>query len=229
MNEKTKNPHLIGYMRVSTDDQEMKLQEDALLAEGVDYRQIFSDKMTGATMDRPGLQMAMKVARPGSTIVFWKFDRLGRSTRGVLETIDVLTKREINVMSITERFDTSSPMGMMFLSILISLAEMERNLISERTKAGIKAKLARGERMGRPHFVLSYPKRVKRFMDLYSDPSVDLAQVSAADFIAEMHKADRKAPEIKRPSSWYNWRGRDFIGLDAAIGIDPAAIDEGKE
>lgn len=221
MNTKPKDRSLIGYMRVSTDEQDVQLQRDALIEYGVDI--MFDDKMTGATMDRPGLNLALKTAREGSTLVVWKFDRLGRTVRGVLETLEILNAKGIAVKSITEDVNTGTPMGKLVMTILLSLAEMERNLISERTKAGIKAKMARGERMGRPHFVLSYPKRLKRFMALYGDPAVDLADVSAADFIAEMHKADKKAPTIKRPSSWYNWRKRDFVGLDAAIG------NEGKD
>ena len=166
MNKKTIQPHLIGYMRVSTDEQDVQLQRDALLEYGVSEELMITDKMTGATMDRPGLNTAIKMCRENSVLVVWKFDRLGRTVRGVLETLEALDKAGVAIKSITEDVDTSKPMGKLIMTILLSLAEMERNLISERTKAGIKAKMARGERMGRPEFVLSYPKRQKGFMAL---------------------------------------------------------------
>ena len=211
----------VGYIRVSTDDQELRMQRDALEQFGVDPNQIFSDKMTGSKMDRPGLNLAMKVCRSGSVLVVWKLDRLGRSVMGVMRTMEMLEERGIKVKSLTQPVDTSDPMGRAMVTLILVFAQMERDMISERTKAGIKAYMDRGGRMGRPHAFLSYPKRMAKFAELYNEDLLN--KMTAKEIIAAMEKADTKAPPIKQTSSYYNWKSKGFAGFD------PEDFDEGKE
>lgn len=221
MNKADDNKHYVGYVRVSTDDQDLRLQRDALENFGVNPDLIYADKMTGTKMNRPGLNTALKVCREGSVLVVWKLDRLGRSVPGVMATMEDLEKRGIKVKSLTQPVDTSSAFGTAMVTIIMVFAQMERDMISERTKAGLKAYMERGGTMGRPHAFLHYPKRMARFAELYRDDR--LKDMTAKEVIAEMNKADKKAPPIKREGSYYTWRKKGFEGFD------PAAIDEGKE
>lgn len=190
-----------GYMRVSTDDQDFKLQEDALNRFGVDF--IFSDKMTGARMDRPGLKRAAKVMRAGDRLVVWRLDRLGRTTMGVLDAVKSMERAGIELISLTENIDTSTPMGQMFLTICAAFAQMERDLISERTKAGIAAHKARGGTMGKKHFVKDYPVRLARAREM---ADIILAGgITGQEFIAEMMRVQPE-PKIKSVQSFYNWK-----------------------
>ena len=217
-----KNMKTYGYMRVSTDDQDFKLQQDALERVGVDY--IFSDKMTGATMDRPGLKRAVKVMRPGDKLVVWRLDRLGRSTMGVLDAVKNMEEAGIELVSMSESIDTTTPMGRMFLTICAAFAQMERDLISERTKAGIAAHKARGGRMGTMHFVKDYPKRMARWIELW--PLIHDGALTGAEVVEEMRKADPDAPPIKSVQSFYNWRRKDFNGFVADKPLDKVEIDD---
>jgi len=209
-----------GYMRVSTDDQDFKLQEDALNRYGVDF--IFSDKMTGARMDRPGLKRAVKVMRPGDKLVVWKLDRLGRNTRGVLDAAESLAEAGIALHSLTESIDTSTGMGTLFFTMIAAFAQMERDLISERTKAGIAAHKARGGTMGKKHFVKDYPLRLARARELADE--VISGAITGKAFVAEMIKADPKPP-IKSVQSFYNWRKKGFDGLLEHIPLADVEIE----
>lgn len=141
---------LIGYARVSTQDQNLDLQRDALAREGVKPGRIYSDKASGGPgVNRPGFAAAMKACRAGDTLVVWKLDRLGRSLIEVLEVCQRLEKKGAGLRVITDKIDTSSAMGRFVLHILAALAEMERGLIVERTKAGLAAAKARGRVGGR--------------------------------------------------------------------------------
>jgi hypothetical protein len=210
-----------GYMRVSTDDQDFKLQEDALNRYPVDF--IFSDKMTGATMDRPGLKRAVKVMRPGDKLVVWRLDRLGRSTMGVLDAVKNMEAAGIELVSMTESIDTTTPMGRMFLTICAAFAQMERDLISERTKAGIAAHKARGGRMGKMHFVKDYPLRMARFSELW--PLIHDGGLTGAEVVEEMRNADPNAPPIKSIQSYYNWKRKRFDGFTLDTPLADVEID----
>nr|WP_183181744.1 recombinase family protein [Azospirillum sp. OGB3] len=137
-----------GYARVSTDDQNLALQRDALLKAGVPAERIYTDQMSGATVKRPGLTALRKALRPGDSLYVWRLDRLGRS----VSELDALAKelREDGVVlkSLTEVFDTSSAFGTFMFQILSVFAEFERNLIRERTMAGLVAAKARGSKAG---------------------------------------------------------------------------------
>jgi DNA invertase Pin-like site-specific DNA recombinase len=141
---------LIGYARVSTQDQKLDLQMDALRKDGVEQGRIYTDKASGGPgVSRPGFVAAMKACRKGDTLVVWKLDRLGRSLMEVLEVCQSLERKGAGLRVITDKIDTNSAMGRFVLHILAALAEMERGLIVERTRAGLKAAKERGRIGGR--------------------------------------------------------------------------------
>jgi serine recombinase len=139
----------IGYARISTADQKLDLQMDALVKFGMDRERIYSDQMSGSNFTRPGLRSCMKALRPGDTLVVWKLDRLGRSVIDVLDMIKRLTDRDIVLISLTESLDGRTAIGKLMITILAGFAQMERDLIIERTKAGQKASRDRGIVPGR--------------------------------------------------------------------------------
>ena len=143
---------VIGYARVSTADQNMALQLNALREAGVD--RVFRDQgVSGSTSSRPGLDLCLDHLREGDVLTVWKLDRLGRSTRHVLAVIDDLTSRGIGFRSITEGLHTDGPMGKAMLTIMAAFAQLERDTIVERTRAGLAAAAANGRKGGRPRKV----------------------------------------------------------------------------
>src|SRR6516165_7396266 len=139
---------LVGYMRCSTADQNLDLQRDALEKAGCE--RIFKDNgVSGATTERPGLAEALACVREGDVLVVWKLDRLGRSLRHLIEVVHGLEARGVQVRSLTEGFDTTTAAGKMLFHIIGALAEMEREIIRERTHAGLAAARARGRKGGR--------------------------------------------------------------------------------
>jgi DNA invertase Pin-like site-specific DNA recombinase len=141
---------LVGYARVSTDEQNLDLQRDALLNAGVSAKDIYTDKITGVKADRPGLTLALSHLREGDTLVVWRLDRLGRSLKHLIETVTTLKDQGISFKSLTENIDTSTATGTLVFQIFGALAEFERNLIKERTAAGLEAARSRGRKGGRP-------------------------------------------------------------------------------
>jgi len=138
---------LIGYVRVSTNDQNTALQRNALECAGCEL--IFEDKISGKTAERPGLKKLLRMLSEGDTLVVWKLDRLGRSMRHLVILIEELRLRGVNFRSLTDSIDTSTPMGRFFFHVMGALAEMERELIVERTRAGLTAARAQGRIGGR--------------------------------------------------------------------------------
>jgi len=138
---------LMGYARVSTDDQNLELQNDALMAAGCE--RIYSDKLSGAKAERPGLTQAFEALRSGDTLVVWRFDRLGRSLKDLITHIEVLETRGVGLKSLSEAIDTNSSGGRLVFHMFGALAEFERQLIRERTQAGLSAARARGRLGGR--------------------------------------------------------------------------------
>src|SRR3954447_12966215 len=161
---------LIGYARVSTTEQNLDLQLDALRKAGCTDTNIYTDKITGTKQERPGLIKALSHLRPGDTFVVWRLDRLARSLSHLIETVNHLAAQQIAFRSITENIDTSSATGQLVFHIFGALAEFERNLIKERTIAGLIAARARGKSGGRPK---RSPKASKVTMAkrLYGDKS----------------------------------------------------------
>lgn len=139
---------LVGYARVSTIDQSLDLQKDTLLKYGCEH--VFTDKFSAVKEGRPGLEEALNYLRPGDTLVVWRLDRLGRSLKQLIDTVDMLSKKNIEFVSLTETINTSNATGKLVFNVLASLAEFERDLIIERTHAGLAAARARGRKGGRP-------------------------------------------------------------------------------
>ena len=138
---------LIGYARVSTQDQNLDLQVDALTK--ADCEKIFDDKISGSRSERPGLAKALEMLRDGDTLVVWKLDRLGRSVKNLVDLVGELQKQGIQFKSLTDAIDTSTPSGRFFFHVMASLAEMERELTVERTRAGLEIARQLGRKGGR--------------------------------------------------------------------------------
>jgi DNA invertase Pin-like site-specific DNA recombinase len=145
--EKGNDTMLIGYARVSTQDQNLDLQDDALNKAGCE--RIFSDKLSGSRVERPGLTHALEALRKGDTFCVWKLDRLGRTVKGLVDLVNALQVREIHFKSLTDSIDTSTPSGRFFFHVMASLAQMERELNAERTKAGLDVARQLGRTGGR--------------------------------------------------------------------------------
>jgi DNA invertase Pin-like site-specific DNA recombinase len=167
---------LIGHARVSTNEQNLDLQLDALRQEGVSETNIFTDKVTGTKAERPGLTRALSHLRAWDTLVVWRLDRLARSLAHLIELVNRLAEQGIAFKSLTERIDTSSATGKFVFHIFGALAEFERNLIKERTLAGLSAARARGRLGGRPRL---NPKsgKVALARKLYADKSNSIADI----------------------------------------------------
>jgi DNA invertase Pin-like site-specific DNA recombinase len=168
-------PVIIGYARVSTADQNLDLQRDALARAGCD--RIFEDRMSGAKADRPGLEQALSHAREDDTLVVWKLDRLGRSLPHLVETVMALNTRGVGFKSLQESIDTTSPAGKLVFHVFAALAEFERDLIRERTVAGLVAARARGRKGGRPRVVDETKAKAARAMR--ADTSLSVAEICA--------------------------------------------------
>jgi DNA invertase Pin-like site-specific DNA recombinase len=155
---------LIGYARVSTDEQNLDLQRDAL--EKANCEQIFTDTVSGTKARRPGLEDALSHLRAGDTLAVWRLDRLGRSLRHLIDTVTDLQERGIGFKSLTESIDTTTSGGKLVFHIFGALAEFEREIIKERTNAGLQAARARGRHGGPKHKLT--PKQVAIARQLYA-------------------------------------------------------------
>jgi len=164
----------IGYARVSTADQDLNPQLDILHARGC--APVYSEHASGKTADRPELANAMKALRAGDTLVVWRLDRLGRSLPDLIATINELAHRGIAFESVTEAIDTTTAAGKLVFNIFASLAEFERHLIGERTRAGLAAGRARGRMGGRPPALTSKQLREARL--LLTDPNATVTEVA---------------------------------------------------
>ena len=138
---------LIGYARVSTQDQNLDLQTEALTKAGC--KRIFNDKISGSRAERPGLTKALEMLREGDTLIVWKLDRLGRSVKNLVDLVGELHKQGIQFKSLTDAIDTGTPSGRFFFHVMASLAEMERDLAVERTRAGLEVARQLGRKGGR--------------------------------------------------------------------------------
>ena len=163
----------IGYARVSTLEQNLNLQIDALRQAGCE--KIITDEISGSVAERPGLTELRHALRKGDTVVVWRLDRLGRSLRHLLEWINDLQEQGIEFQSLQESIDTSTSTGKLIFHIFASLAEFERNLIGERTRAGLEAARARGRQGGRP-LKLNKTKR-QLAVDLYKARQHSIQQI----------------------------------------------------
>lgn len=164
---------LVGYARVSTEEQNLNLQLDELKRAGCE--KFFTDEMSGAKRERPGLSEALAFMRPGDTLVVWRLDRLGRSLKDLIQRVEELQQREIGFRSLHESIDTTSPGGKFQFHVFSALAEFERDLIRERTMAGLRAARARGKLGGRPKGMT--PDKVKMAARLMKDPNVSAQEI----------------------------------------------------
>jgi DNA invertase Pin-like site-specific DNA recombinase len=165
----------IGYCRVSTGDQDLALQRDALNAAGC--TRLYQDVISGKTTERPGLAKCLDRLEPGDTLVVWRLDRLGRNMPHLIETITALTDRGIGFRSLDGLTADSSATGRLVTGMLALLAEFERNLISERTKAGLAAARARGRKGGRKPSLT--PEQVDTARKMYAARTMTVAQIAA--------------------------------------------------
>lgn len=163
----------VGYARVSTDDQNPALQIEALQQAGCE--KIFQDQLSGANAERLGLQAAIAYLRPGDTLVVWRLDRLGRSLKHLIETVTLLEEKGVGFQSLQEAMDTTTSGGRLIFHIFGALAEFERQLIRERTQAGLKAARARGRLGGRPKSLAA--KKVELLYRLYDGKEHSIREI----------------------------------------------------
>jgi len=166
---------IIGYARVSTDDQSLDLQLDALKKEGCE--KIYQDTISGMKKNRPGLDEALSHLRKGDTLVVWKLDRLGKSLKGLLDLIEKFYQAEIQFKSLTDGINTTTSVGRFFFNIMGSLAQMERELMMERTQAGIKAAKERGRVGGRKRALVNSKLDAARKLLDEGIPRRDVAEI----------------------------------------------------
>ncbi len=164
----------LGYARVSTLEQDEALQRDALTAVGCD--RIFVDKASGRLEHRPALDTLLEQLRPGDSLVVWRLDRLGRSLRHLIDTVADLEGRQVGLQSLTEKIDTSTPGGRLIFHVFGALAEFERDLIRERTMAGLMAARARGRRGGRPS--VWTPEKLAAATEMYEAGQHDVRTIA---------------------------------------------------
>jgi DNA invertase Pin-like site-specific DNA recombinase len=164
---------LIGYARVSTDDQNLDLQRDALVRAGCE--KIYTDQQSGASTDRLGLTGVLEMARSGDTLVVWRLDRLGRSLKHLIHLVEKLEHQGIGLRSLQENIDTTTNGGRLVFHLFGALAEFERTLIRERTQAGLSAARARGRQGGRPK--LLDPKKCELALRLYQERQHSIVEI----------------------------------------------------
>ena len=184
----------IGYARVSTQDQNLELQLDALKKEGCET--IFQDKASGASANRPGLKAALEATNSGDVLTVWKIDRLGRNTLGLLSLIESLDKKGAHFLSLSDGINTQGSQGRFFLRVMAAFAEMERDLLRERTNAGLAAAKQRGRVGGRPCRMTS--------------SKLDIAKKLLSEGIPPKDVSDGLEISISTLYRWLPARTRDF-------------------
>ena len=168
---------VVGYARVSTDDQNLTLQLDALTRHGIAKSDIFTDKLSGAKAERPGLVKCLDGLQEGDILVVWRLDRLGRSMRHLITLVEDLRERGVGFRSLNEgAIDTTTASGELIFNIFSALAQFERRLIQERTKAGLAAARARGRNGGRPKLMVDDAKVVLA-KKLHADKSLEIDDI----------------------------------------------------
>lgn len=216
MTGKKKSTRVWGYARVSTYDQNMRMQIDALEEYGVDG--IFKESASGGDMDREMLNWMLHeiYLRPGDTIVVWKLDRLGRSVKGLIEIVETIQKRGARLVSLNDHIDTETANGRLLFNIIASMAQWERDMISERTKAGMAAAKAAGQTFGRKHLIKDDERRLRYMRKLNAQGKLldeeGKCNLLDADLMVELNKANPKS-KIKSLETVRRWRRDGFPGL----------------
>jgi DNA invertase Pin-like site-specific DNA recombinase len=190
----------VGYTRVSKQEQNEALQKDALKEAGCE--KYFSDKMTGSKFERKGLEELLAFVRPGDTVIVWKLDRLGRSLKDLIETLNLLKDRGVDFISLTEKIDTTTPGGKLIFHLMGALAEFERDLIRERTNAGLAAARARGRVGGRPKKLMTNGN-VALARQLFADPNHSISEICSTLEISRstLYRYVRDAKRTSKPSN----------------------------
>jgi DNA invertase Pin-like site-specific DNA recombinase len=209
--EITSKPMLLGYARVSTVDQNLALQRDALTEAGC--TKIFNEQMSGAVTDRPALHDALEFARSGDTLIVWKLDRLARSMKQLIETVETLRMRGIGFRSLTEALDTTTAQRRLVFHMFGALAEFERSLIRERTQAGLAAARRAGRTGGRPPKLTDHDIEAAKAM--LANPDIGVTQNRApprrltGDAVS-VHpgRAHRKSAQRIKSTSEFCYRNR---------------------
>jgi len=165
---------LIGYARISTEDQKLDLQHDALRAAGCE--KTFDETASGASTRLPIREKLLGYARPGDTVVVWKLDRLGRSLRDLIEVVNALGERNVGLRSLRESIDTTTPAGKLTFHVFGALSEFEREVLRERTRAGLRAARKRGKKLGRPRSLNS--DQVEMARSMIANPKLSVRQIA---------------------------------------------------
>ena len=208
----TAQTNLIGYARVSTDDQDLSLQIAALERFGVPAHRIHREHASGGSMNRPVWRALIDNVQSGETVVVWKLDRLGRTLRGLLQTTERLDKIGASLRTMDGLIDMSSAMGRFNLHIMGAVAELERGLISERTKAGMAEKRAQGTQFGARHMIRDNPKRLAVAHQLQERGLLD--QLTARELQKVLNSADPSAKKIGHINTVRIWRRAGYPGLE---------------
>jgi len=200
----------IGYARVSTADQNLDLQLDALTGAGVPANYIYSDHASGASTARPGLEQCLRALREGDCLVVWKLDRLGRSLKDLVGLVETLRERGVGFQVLTGAgmIDTTTPAGRMMYGFFAVMAEYERELIRERTLAGLKAARARGRKGGRPRALTKH--QVSYLRHAMGDPATDVAML-----LKEMNLSRASLYRYVSPSGELREMGKRVMGVDS--------------
>ena len=200
----------IGYIRVSTHDQNLELQLDALRAASVEPENIYEEKASGKKEDRPVLTACLKALRKGDTLVIWKLDRLGRNLKHLIEVVDMLSKRGVGFKVLAGApIDTTTSQGKLMFTIFAGLAEFERDVIRERTMAGLAAARARGRKGGRKHKLTPAKLRTAQAAMANRDTSV-------ADLAKELGVSKVTLYRHVAPNGELTEKGRALLGKKAA-------------
>lgn len=204
--------NLIGYARVSTDDQDLSLQVAALERFGVAPDRILQEHASGRTMDRPIWKTVMETVNAGDTVVVWKLDRMGRTLIGLLETIEQLASIGAHIRTVDGQVDTTTAMGRFFVQIMGAVAELERGLISERTRAGMAVRRAQGVQFGAKHKIRDNPRRISACRELKKRG--DLEAMTARQLWTALNIADLRTKPIKHINTVRIWRRDGYPGLE---------------
>ena len=214
---------LIGYARVSTHDQTLDLQRDAL--QNAQCEQLFTDTVSGTKARRPGLEAALSHLRTGDTLVVWRLDRLGRSLRHLIDTVTELQERGIGFKSLTESIDTTTSGGKLIFHIFGALAEFEREIIRERTQAGLQAARARGRKGGRRAALT--PKQVQIARQLYAAntpvkeicDTLGISRATLYRYVKSRHEESLEDATMPNGQKYEDWlKDRDGRGEDGENG-----------
>lgn len=171
---------IFGYARVSTEEQNLNMQIDALTQYGVE--KIYKEKLTGTRKDRPQLEELLKVLRNGDKLVVYKLDRISRSTKHLIELSELFNDLGVGFVSINDSIDTSTAMGKFFFRTMASIAELERDIISERTKSGLQAARSRGRKGGRPS---KKKDKVEMAIKMYKSKDYTINQITEATGVSK--------------------------------------------